>query len=122
MTVVAKNLVDNKTKVISTVTGSVNEESQSALDVTKLIDSTSEPRVSVVNVHHEILGTGKVTLLFDERKVLELTGRGNYGLKKDEEKIETETTDKEGDLFVKSDANVSKFNLVLECRKESGFN
>ena len=122
MTVVATNLVDNKTKVISTVTGSVNEESQSALDVTKLIDSTSEPRVSVVNVHHEILGTGKVTLLFDEREVLELTGRGNYGLKKDEKKIETETTDKEGDLFVKSDANVSKFNLVLECRKESGFN
>ena len=122
MTVVAKNLVDNKTKVISTVTGSVNEDNQSALDVTKLIDSTSEPRVSVVNVHHEILGTGKVTLLFDEREVLELTGRGNYGLKKDEEKIETETTDKEGDLFVKSDANVSKFNLVLECRKESGFN
>jgi len=122
MTVVAKNLVDNKTKVISTVTGSVNEESQSALDVTKLIDSTSEPRVSVVNVHHEILGTGKVTLLFDEREVLELEGRGNYGLKKDEKKIETETTDKEGDIFVKSDANVSKFNLVLECRKESGFN
>ena len=122
MTVVAKNLVDNKTKVISTVTGSVNEESQSALDVTKLIDSTSEPRVSVVNVHHEILGTGKVTLLFDERKVLELTGRGNYGLKKDEVKIETETTDKEGDIFVKSDAIVSKFILVLECRKESGFN
>ena len=122
MTVVAKNLVDNKTKVISTVTGSVNEDSQSALDVTKLIDSTSEPRVSVVNVHHEILGTGKVTLLFDEREILELTGRGNYGLKKNEDKIETETTDKEGDIFVKSDANVSKFNLVLECRKESGFN
>ena len=122
MTVVAKNIVDNKTKVISTITGSVNENSQSALDVTKLIDATSEPRVSVVNVHHEILGTGKVTLLFDEREVLELTGRGNYGLKKDEEKIETETTDKEGDLFVKSAANVSKFNLVLECRKESGFN
>jgi len=122
MTVVAKNIVDNKTKVISTITGSVNENSQSALDVTKLIDATSEPRVSVVNVHHEILGTGKVTLLFDEREVLELTGRGNYGLKKDEDKIETETTDKEGDLFVKSDANVSKFNLVLECRKESGFN
>ena len=122
MTVVAKNLVDSKTKVISTVTGSVNEDSQEALDVTKLIDSTSEPRVSVVNVHHEILGTGKVTLLFDEREILELTGRGNYGLKKDEKKIETETTDKEGDLFVKSDANVSKFNLVLECRKESGFN
>ena len=122
MTVIAKNLVDNKTKVISTVTGSVNEKSQSALDVTKLIDSTSEPRVSVVNVHHEILGTGKVTLLFDEREILELTGRGNYGLKKNEKKIETETTDKEGDIFVKSDANVSKFNLVLECRKESGFN
>tara|TARA_B110000196_G_C20663313_1_gene438428 strand:+ start:129 stop:497 length:369 start_codon:yes stop_codon:yes gene_type:complete len=122
MTVIAKNLVDNKTKVISTVTGSVNEDSQSALDVTKLIDSTSEPRVSVVNVHHEILGTGKVTLLFDERKILELTGRGNYGIKKDEDKIETEITDKEGDIFVKSDANVSKFNLVLECRKESGFN
>ena len=122
MTVIATNLVDNKTKVISTVTGSINEDSQSALDVTKLIDSTSEPRVSVVNVHHEILGTGKVTLLFDEREVLELTGRGNYGLKKNEDKIETETTDKEGDIFVKSDANVTKFNLVLECRKESGFN
>ena len=122
MTVIATNLVDNKTKVISTVTGSINEDSQSALDVTKLIDSTSEPRVSVVNVHHEILGTGKVTLLFDEREVLELTGRGNYGLKPNENKIETETTDKEGDIFVKSDANVTKFNLVLECRKESGFN
>ena len=122
MTVIAKNLVDTKTKIISTVTGSVNEESQSALDVTKLIDSTSEPRVSVVSVHHEILGTGKVTLLFDEREILELTGRGNYGFKKNEDKIKTETTDKEGDIFVKSDANVSKFNLVLKCRKESGFN
>jgi len=43
-------------------------------------------------------------------------------LKRMKKKIETETTDKEGDIFVKSDANVSKFNLVLECRKESGFN
>jgi len=117
MTVVAEKLVDNTELVINTVNGNGNEESQLVQDISTLENATSEPKVSIVNVHHDIQGTGKVTLLFGETDTLELEGRGNYGMKPSE--IKKEGTES---INVKSDADVSKFNLVMECHKETGFN
>ena len=51
-------------------------------------------------------------------KEVVLTGRGNYGLKPGEEKIK----DVVGNILLDSDSNVTKYNLVIEAHKESGYN
>ena len=65
-------------------------------------------------------GTGEVTLFFenDNTKEVVLSGRGNYGLKPGEEKIK----DVVGNILLDSDSNVTKYNLVIEAHKESGYN
>jgi hypothetical protein len=81
-------------------------------------------------VHHEILGTGKITLFFDaetdEQITTTFSGRGNYGLKKDEPKIKQGDTgatliNPTGDILLSTDSNVSKYNILIEFRKEKGF-
>jgi len=47
-----------------------------------------------------------------------LSGRGNYGLKPTEEKIK----DTIGDIILSSDSNVTKYNVVIEAHKETGYN
>ena len=53
----------------------------------------------------------------DTTKQLIISGRGNYGLKPSENKI----IDTIGDIFLTSDTNVTKYNIVLEAHKESGY-
>ena len=58
-------------------------------------------------------------LLFEntqEDEEFTMTGIDNYGLKPTETKIRGT-----GDITIKTDANVDKFSLMLECHKESGF-
>jgi hypothetical protein len=45
-----------------------------------------------------------------------MLGIDNYGLKPSEQKIKGT-----GDITIKTDANVDKFSLMLECHKEIGF-
>ena len=65
----------------------------------------------------------ETTLFFEKRssidttKQLIISGRGNYGLKPDEGKI----TDTIGNILLASDSNVTKYNIVLETHKESGY-
>ena len=53
----------------------------------------------------------------DTTKQLIISGRGNYGLKPDEGKI----IDTIGNILLTSDSNVTKYNIVLETHKESGY-
>ena len=53
----------------------------------------------------------------DTTKQLIISGRGNYGLKPDEGKI----TDTIGNILLTSDSNVTKYNIVLETHKDSGY-
>ena len=71
------------------------------------------------NIHYEILGTGKCTIFFknDVDKKVEIEGRGNYGLKPTEQRIK----DAIGDILLTSDSNVTKYNVVIEAQKESGY-
>ena len=66
---------------------------------------------------------GKYTLVFlaapnQEDVALELTGRGNYGMKPKEVKIET---DKSNSIFLTTEKDIKSYNIVLECYKETGF-
>ena len=123
MTITSTKLVDDNFKIMVNANGVGNEEDQKIVDVAASNNASSEPKVSIANLQYEILGTGEVTLFFEKRssvdtsKQLIISGRGNYGLKPSENKI----IDTIGDIFLTSDTNVTKYNIVLEAHKESGY-
>jgi len=119
MTITATKLVDDNFKIIVNANGVGSESEQKLVDVVNSNNASSEPKVSIANIQYEILGTGNVTVFFknDTTKKVILSGRGNYGLKPSEEKIK----DAIGDILLNSDSNVTKYNLVIEAHKESGY-
>ena len=123
MTITTTKLVDDNFKIVINANGVGSDEDQKIVDVEASDNASSEPKVSIANLQYEILGTGEVTLFFEKRssvnttKQLIISGRGNYGLKPDEIKI----TDTIGNIFLTSDSNVTKYNIVLETHKESGY-
>ena len=123
MSITSTKLVDDSFKIMVNANGVGSEEDQKIVDVEASNNASSEPKISIANLQYEILGSGEVTLFFENRssvdttKQLIISGRGNYGLKPDEGKI----TDTIGNLFLTSDSNVTKYNIVLETHKESGY-
>ena len=119
MTITATKLVDDNFKIIVNANGVGSESEQKLVDVVNSNNASSEPKVSIANVQYEVLGTGNVTLYFknDTTKEVIISGRGNYGLKPNEEKIK----DAIGDILLTSDSNVTKYNVVIETHKESGY-
>ena len=123
MAITSTKLVDDSFKIMVNANGVGSEEDQKIVDVEASNNASSEPKVSIANLQYEILGTGNVTLFFEKRssidttKQLIISGRGNYGLKPDEGKI----TDTTGNILLTSDTNVTKYNIVLETHKESGY-
>ena len=123
MAITSTKLVDDNFKLMVNANGVGSEEDQKIVDVEASNNASSEPKVSIANLQYEILGTGNVTLFFEKRssidttKQLIISGRGNYGLKPDEGKI----TDTIGNILLASDSNVTKYNIVLETHKESGY-
>jgi hypothetical protein len=120
MTISTTKLVDNNFHIIVNSNGIGSEEEQTLVDVVNSNDASSEPKVSIANIAYEIQGTGNVTVFFknDTEKQVVLSGRGNYGLKPTEEKIK----DTIGDILLSSDSNVTKYNVVIETHKETGYN
>ena len=123
MAITSTKLVDDNFKIMVNANGVGSEENQKIVDVEASNNASSEPKVSIANLQYEILGTGNVTLFFEKRasidttKQLIISGRGNYGLKPDEGKI----IDTIGNILLTSDSNVTKYNIVLETHKESGY-
>ena len=110
---------DNSFNIIVKANGVGSEDEQTLVDVVNSNNATSEPKVSIADIHYEILGTGKCTIFFknDIEKKVEIEGRGNYGLKPTEERIK----DAIGDILLTSDSNVTSYNVVIEAQKESGY-
>ena len=108
--------VDDTIKVITNVKG-IKEEDNTIVKVSDLKNATSQPKISIANVNYEVFGTGNVKLTLGQKE-LSISGRGNYGLKPTEIKL---VKDAEQDVLLTSDSNVPKFNISLECHKETGF-
>ena len=119
MTISTTKLVDDSFKIIVNANGIGNETEQKLVDVVNSNNASSEPKVSIANIQYEIVGTGDVTVFFkgDTSKNVVISGRGNYGLKPSEERIK----DVIGDILLTSDSNVTKYNIVIEAQKESGY-
>ena len=120
MAITTTKLVDDNFKIIVNANGIGNEEEQLLVDVVNSNNASSQPKVSIANIAYEIKGTGILTVFFknDTEKQVVLSGRGNYGLKPTEEKIK----DTIGDILLTSDSNVTKYNVVIESHKETGYN
>ena len=120
MTIVSERLVDDSFKVIQKVTGA-RKEDETLIKLDDLLGATNESKISIANAYWEVEGTGTVTLghkgkwTFGDTE-LEMTNIDNYGLKPTEEKIIGK-----GDIEIKTDKNVDKFSLMVECHKEEGF-
>ena len=119
MTITTTKLVDDNFKIIVNANGVGSETEQTLVDVVNSNNASSEPKVSIANIQYEVLGTGNVTVFFknDTTKEVVISGRGNYGLKPSEEKVK----DAIGDILLTSDSNVTKYNVVIETHKESGY-
>ena len=88
MTISTTTLIDDGFKTIIKASGVGNETEQLLVDVSELLNATSEPKVSIANVYYEVEGSGKINFNFDsEESILEISGNGNYGLKPGEEVI-----------------------------------
>ena len=108
--------VDDNFKVITNVKG-IQSDGGTIVDVSKLKNATSQPKISIANVNYEVFGTGNVKLTLGEKELV-ISGRGNYGLKP----TETKLVDKEEQsVQLLADDTVPKFNISLECHKETGF-
>ena len=107
---------DDNFKVITNVKG-IQSDGGTIVDVAKLKNATSQPKISFANVYYEIFGTGSVKLSLGGKE-LTISGRGNYGIKPTENKLVDEA---EQNVELKADSTVPKFNISLECHKESGF-
>ena len=119
MTISTTKLVDDNFKIIVNSNGVGSEFQQKLVDVVGSNNATSEPKVSIANMQYEIIGTGSVTVYFknDTTKKVVVSGRGNWGLKPDEIKLQ----DPIGDISLNSDDTVTKYNLVIETHKEAGY-
>ena len=130
MAITTTTLADDSQKVIIKANGLGSETKEILLDASKISGATASPNLSIAHIYYEILGTGNLTFFFDaetdEQVETQFSGRGNYGLKKNEPRIKqgdtgTTLTNPTGDVLVSSDSTVSKYNIVVEFKKEKGF-
>jgi len=125
MTISTTTVVDNNDKVIISANGIGSETNQLLVNALNLNNASSKPVLSISSVYYNIIGTGNVTLDFaasnNNERALVINGKGNYGLKPSEPKILAVGTNATGNILLTSDSNITRYNVVIECRKEEGF-
>ena len=130
MTITTETLADDTKKVIVKANGLGGETKQLLLDASELSGATASPNLSIAHAYYDIIGTGNLTFFFDaetdEQVATQFSGRGNYGLKKNEPRIKqgdtgTTLSNPTGNVLVSTDSTVSTYNIVVEFRKEKGF-
>ena len=130
MSITTTTLADDSFKTIVRANGLGGETKGKLLDASILSGATASPNLSIAHIYYEILGTGNLTFFFDaetdEQVAKQFSGRGNYGLKKDEPRIKqgdtgTTLTNPTGDVLVSTEDTITKYNIVVEFRKEKGF-
>ena len=118
MSITTTTLADDSFKTIVRANGLGGETKGKLLDASILSGATASPNLSIAHIYYEILGTGNLTFFFDaetdEQVARQFSGRGNYGLKKDEPRIKqgdtgTTLTNPTGDVLVSTDNTITKY-------------
>ena len=107
-------VVDTTSKYIVQSKGIKNETDQILVDAEKLNSGTNQSKVSLIECHFQIKGTGTLKLSAEsEDDDLSFTGNGKYGLRPDELKF---GNDKQFKLT--TDSNVKSYLLITEFRRK----
>ena len=113
MTIKNTPVVDIASKYTVKSTGIGNEVDQSLVDAEELTDGTNESKVSLIECHYQIKGTGSLTISStSEENDLILIGNGKYGLRPGQLNF---GNDKQ--LLLTTDANVTNYLLITEFRR-----
>ena len=106
-------VVDTTSKYIVQSKGIKNETDQIVVDAEKLNSGTNQSKVSLIECHFQIKGTGTLRLSAEsETDDLSFTGNGKYGLRPDELKF---GNDKQ--ILLTTDSNVESYLLITEFRR-----
>ena len=106
-------VVDTTSKYIVQSKGIKNETDQIVVDAEKLNSGTNQSKVSLIECHFQIKGTGTLKLSAEsETDDLSFTGNGKYGLRPDELKF---GNDKQ--IKLTTDSSVESYLLITEFRR-----
>ena len=113
MTIANTKVVDTTSKYIVQSKGIKDETDQILVDAEKLTSGNNQSKVSLIECHFQIKGTGTLKLSAEsETNDLSFTGNGKYGLRPDQLKF---GNDKQVKLT--TDGLVDSYLLITEFRR-----
>ena len=114
MAITNKVFVDTTLKYIVQSKGIRDETDQILVDAEKLTSGNNQSKVSLIECHFQIKGTGTLKLSAEsETNDLSFTGNGKYGLRPDQLKF---GEDKQ--IKLTTDSNVKSYLLITEFRRK----
>ena len=107
-------IVNTVSKYIVQSKGIKDETDQILVDAEKLTSGNNQSKVSLIECHFQIKGTGTLKLSAEsETNDLSFTGNGKYGLRPDQLKF---GEDKQ--IKLTTDSNVKSYLLITEFRRK----
>ncbi len=107
-------VVNTVSKYIVQSKGIKDETDQILVDAEKLTSGNNQSKVSLIECHFQIKGTGTLKLSAEsETNDLSFTGNGKYGLRPDQLKF---GEDKQ--IKLTTDSNVQSYLLITEFRRK----
>ena len=107
-------IVNTVSKYIVQSKGIKDEADQILVDAEKLTSGNNQSKVSLIECHFQIKGTGTLKLSAEsETNDLSFTGNGKYGLRPDQLKF---GEDKQ--IKLTTDSNVQSYLLITEFRRK----
>ena len=107
-------IINTDSKYIVQSKGIKDETDQILVDAEKLTSGNNQSKVSLIECHFQIKGTGTLKLSAErETNDLSFTGNGKYGLRPDQLKF---GEDKQ--IKLTTDSNVDSYLLITEFRRK----
>ena len=107
-------IINTDSKYIVQSKGIKDETDQILVDAEKLTSGNNQSKVSLIECHFQIKGTGTLKLSAEsETNDLSFTGNGKYGLRPDQLKF---GEDKQ--IKLTTDSNVESYLLITEFRRK----
>ena len=107
-------IINTDSKYIVQSKGIKDETDQILVDAEKLTSGNNQSKVSLIECHFQIKGTGTLKLSAEsETSDLSFTGNGKYGLRPDQLKFGNDKI-----IKLTTDSNVKSYLLITEFRRK----
>ena len=106
-------IINTDSKYIVQSKGIKDETDQILVDAEKLTNGNNQSKISLIECHFQIKGTGTLKLSAEsETNDLSFTGNGKYGLRPDQLKFGNDKI-----IKLTTDSNVKSYLLITEFRR-----